>query len=166
MTNLPVLISDLADPCVADPDTGEFVPVKDASDRALATAAEQVARIDQQVWAAKRVLAAELRQRHGVGRSHAGGYSFTVAESVSWPVGATSEALEQLVADDKITAGDADRCMPLRPKPDARQLKALAGRLAVSDTDAARALAGACTTSPPSVREVEPEAVDAQEAAT
>lgn len=162
--SLPVLLSDIADPAVVDTDTGEVVPIKDAPDRALAVAAEQLALIDRQVWAAKRALADELRQRYGVGRSHAGGYGFTVSESVSWPVGATSEALEELVADDKISAGDADRCMPLKPKPDARQLNALLGRL-LSDPDAARVLAEARTTSPPSLRDVEPETVDASEAA-
>jgi hypothetical protein len=162
---LPVVINDIDGPSVVDPSTGELSTVHDASDRALAHAAEQVARLDRELWAAKRALAHELRQRYGVGRSHAGGYAFTIAESVSWPVGTTSEALEQLVADDRITAGDADRCMPLRPKPDARQLKALAGRLATSDPEAAKVLAEACTTSPPSIREVEPEAVDAREAA-
>lgn len=149
---------------VLDRGTGELVAVRDASDRVLARAAEEIAAADQQILEVKRALARELRSRHGVGRGHAGGYAFTVAESTSWPVGATGEALAALVQRGTISQGDADRCMPSKPKPDGRQLKALIGRLTVSDPEAAKALADSATVSPPSVRDVQLESVDAEAA--
>jgi hypothetical protein len=153
--NLPA-VATTTGYAVADPDTGEMINLADASDRALASAAAQVARLDQELLTAKRALAAELRERHGIGRVHAGGYGFRVAESTSWPLGPTQDALARLVHEGWITAGEALRCLPERPKPDARQLNALAVRLARSNPDAARVLSEACTVSPPSVRDLEP----------
>ncbi len=162
MNRLPVLHDDDGSLAVADPDTGEWLPVRRATDRALAHAARLIAELDRQTLEAKRTIAAELRSRHGVGKVHAGGHEFTVAESQSWPAGPTLDALDRLVAAEQITDADAQRCMPVKPRPDARSLKALAGRLAVSDPDAARVLADACTVSPASLRDVQPSAVDAE----
>lgn len=147
---------------IADPQTGEMIAVREASDRTLAAAAQEITRLDKQVYEARRAIAAELRERYGVGRAHAAGYGFTVSESRSWPVGATREALSMLAARGAISQGDVDRCMPANPKPDARQLKALQNRLVVSDPDAARVLSGACTVSPPSVKDVVVESVDGE----
>jgi hypothetical protein len=145
---------------VVEPGTGELVALRDASDRALVVAAEQITALDAEVFARKRGLAAELRDRHGVGTVNTAGYRFTIAESQSWSKGATAQALERLLAAGAITEADANRAMPARPTPDPRALKALAGRLTVSDPDAARVLASACTISPPSLRGIEPTAVD------
>jgi hypothetical protein len=161
---LPIVPTNMGH-AVVDPDTGEVVAVEEATDRALAVAAEELARVNQELFAARRALAAELRARHGVGTCHAGGYAFTVRESTSWPVGATIAALHRLVAAGHITAGDVQRAVPKKPQPDARQLKALCGRLAVSKPEAARVLAEACTVSPPSVKDVVPESLDEVEGA-
>jgi hypothetical protein len=160
---LPVLHTD-GDLAVVDPDTGEALPVRQSSDRALAHAAEQIAALDRDLRQARLALAAELRHRYGVGTSHAGGYEFKVVEVQSWPAGPTEQALSRLIAEGRITEADARRAMPPKPKPDATQLKALAGRLAVGDPAAAKILAGACTTSPPSLRDVRREAIDAEAA--
>ena len=160
---LPIVHGDNAI-AVIEPATGEAVSLPQASDHALAHAAEKIAEADRELYAMKRALAHELRERHGVGTAHAGGYRFQVSESVSWPQRATEDALKQLVAEGRISEADAGRCMPARPKPDARQLKALAGRLAVSDPEAARVLSEAATVSPPSVRDVAREAVDGEAA--
>lgn len=154
--NLPAVIPTDGNLEVVDPDTGEALPVTDASDRALAHAAHQVAELDRELFQAKRVLAAELRDRHGIGTTRTGGYEFKITESQSWPATATREALEALVVRGTITQADADRAMPAAPKPDGRALKALASRLAVTYPDAAQILAAACTTSPPSLRELKP----------
>jgi hypothetical protein len=156
---LPVLAGDTG-LLVIDPQSGEALPARDASDHAILHAAEKVGELDRQIYEAKRVLAAELRQRYGVGSSSAGGYRFTVAESQSWPLKATTDALDRLVADGRISEADAQRAMPSKPKPDTRALKALAGRLAVSDPDAAKVLAEACTVSPASIRDLHNEAVE------
>lgn len=150
---------------VVDPDTGQATGLVEASDRALAHAAERVAELDRELLHTKRALAAELRDRHGVGTAHAGGYSFVVTESQSWPTSATADALNELLRTGAITEADMRRALPEKPRPDARALKALAGRLAVSNPDAAKVLAGACTVSPASVREVRPEVVDGELAA-
>jgi hypothetical protein len=162
---LPVIVDGVGELGVFDADTGEVTSIRDASDRSLAHAAKQIAEYDYFILSCKRALAHELRSRHGVGKATAGGYGFTVAESQSWPVGATQDALRALVAAGVITQGDAHRAMPVKPKPDARQLKALIGRLTVSDPEAARVLAGACSVSPPSVRDVHVVAVDEDVAA-
>lgn len=162
--SLPVLAA-AGNHQVAEPDTGELVDLRDASDRALAAAAERVSELDRDLLAAKRALAAELRDRHGVGATHAGGFVFTITESQSWPQGATQAALDELVRAGWISEADRERAMPSKPKPDARALKALAGRLAVSNPEAAAVLAGACTVSPPSLRDVCAEAVDEARAA-
>ena len=146
---------------VIEPDTGELKSLRDASDRALAVAADQIAALDAELYAAKRAVAAELRDRHGIGAVDAGGYRFTITESQSWPAGATADALAQLVASGAITRGDAGRAMPAKPTPDARALKSLAGRLTVTDPEAAKILADACTISPPSLRKITAVAVDA-----
>ena len=159
---LPVLRDGLDEVAVIDPDTGELAPLRDATDRALVNAARLLAEHDRDVLDFKRALARELRVRHGVGKAAAAGYDFTVTESQSWPAGATRDALRGLVEAGVIAQGDADRAMPSKPRPDARQLKSLLGRLMVSDPDAARLLAAACTTSPPSVREVREVAVDVE----
>lgn len=147
---------------VADPDTGELLDLRDASDHALAAAAQRVAELDRELFEAKRALAAELRDRHGVGATHAGGFAFTISESQSWPQGATQQALDELVRAGWISEADRERAMPSKPKPDTRALKALAGRLVVSNPDAAKVLADACTVSPPSVRDVRAEAVEGE----
>ena len=160
MTTVLPVIADTA--VVVEPDTGELVAIKDASDRALIVAADQLAAIDAEIFARKRALAAELRDRHGVGTTRVGGYRFKIAESQSWPAGATHDALEQLLASGAITLGDAERAMPAKPAPDTRALNVLAARLTKSNPDAARILARACTTSPPSLREITRDATDAQ----
>ena len=165
MSNLPIVHDDLGQLAVIDPDTGEVLPVTAASDRALISAARQVAEADALLLDAKRTLARELRDRYSVGTVHAGGYRFTITESTSWPAGPTRDALAELVGSGAISQADADRAMPSKPKPDARALKALAGRLAVSNPDAARVLAEACTVSPASVRDIHAEAVDTEAAA-
>lgn len=147
---------------VADPATGEMLALRDAPDRVLAQAAAEIAEHDRQVFEIKRAVARELRDRHGVGAVHAGGHRFVVAESVSWPVKATGDVLDSLAGDGRIGEADVLRCMPERPKPDARQLKALIGRLTVSDPQAAKLLADAATRSPPSVRDVQLESVDSE----
>lgn len=159
MSPLPVVL-DATELAVIDPDTGESLAVRDASDRALVHAAHEVAELDRQLLEAKRTLAAELRHRHGVGVTRAGGYLFTVGEQRSWPAGRTRDALRRLVDDGHIEQADADRAMPSKPKPDSRALNALAGRLATSNPDAARVLAEACTTSPPAVKDIRLDAID------
>lgn len=161
--SLPVRFT-AGDLAVVEPDTGEVLPIRNASDRALADAALRVAELDRDLLAAKRALAAELRQRHGVGAAHAGGYAFTVAESRSWPVRATADALDRLARTGRIAEADVLRAMPSKPRPDSRQLKSLLERLMMSDPDAARILADACTVSPPSLRDIQPEAVEGREA--
>lgn len=157
---LPVLHTD-GDLQVIDPSTGESLALRDASDHAIAHACERVTELDRALLETKRALAAEMRERHGVGTVHAGGYTMKVTESQSWPLNATESALHRLLSEGRISPGDVERCMPSKPRPDGRQLKALVGRLLASDPDAARVLAEACTTSPPSVRDIEREAVDA-----
>lgn len=161
MTPLPVRHIDGGQTAVVDPSTGEMVALRDASDRALAHAAAVLAEYDRNTFAFRRAVAAELRHRHGVGKVTAGGYAFTVAESQSWPLGATKGVLEDLVAEGVINEAEMERCIPVKPRPDPRQLKALVGRLTVSDPDAARRLARACTLSPPSLRDVVDRSVDA-----
>jgi hypothetical protein len=161
--SLPILRDGLDDLAVVDPDTGGLTPLRDASDRALAHAAKLLAEHDNDVYAMKRALAAELRERHGVGQCRAGGYAWEVAEATSWPVRATQAALEELVRSGAVSAGDAERCLPRKPKPSTAQVKALLGRLMVSDPDAARRLAEAATVSPASVRDVREVSTDAPE---
>jgi hypothetical protein len=151
-----------ADTLVVNPDTGEPELLSEASDRTIAHAAAKLAERDAEILAFRRALAFEMRERHGVGRAQAGGYGFTVAESQSWSAGATNRALDALVAEGAITRADADRCRPAKPKPDATQIKALIGRLTAKDPLAAKRLADAATTSPPSLRDVQAVAVDEQ----
>lgn len=146
---------------IVDLSTGDILPVRDASDRALAHAAERIAVADRELLELKRAVAAELRDRHGVGYCSAGGYEFKVTEAQTWPVGATKTALYDLMERGFISPGDVQRCMPNAPKPDGRQLKALAARLALKDADAHNTLLGALTTSPPAVRDVHATATDA-----
>lgn len=161
--SLPVKFADTGLE-ILDPDTGEVTTVENASDRALAHAHDQLAAFDQQMLAAKRSIAMEMRDRHGVGTAHAGGYGFTVNESQSWPVGATRDALQQLLDEGVITEADYLRAMPDKPKPDPRQLKALLNRLMLQNPDRARILAKACTVSPPSLRDVRRESVEGRAA--
>jgi hypothetical protein len=163
--SLPVIRDGLDELAVIDPDTGELAPLRDASDRALAHAAQKLAEHDSEVYAMKRALAHELRARHGVGKAEAGGFAWVVAESTSWPAGAVKSVLEELVREGVITEADAKRCFPPKPTPNAVQLKALIGRLTVGNPVAAKRLAGAATVSPPSVREVHVVAVDEDVAA-
>lgn len=159
--SLPVLFDEKTGGlAVVDPDTGAVQPVRDASDRALAHAARLIAEADAELLEMRRTVALELRERHGVGQSDAGGYEFVVTEAQSWPMGATVHALSTLLARGAITQGDYDRCLPVKPKPDARQLKALAARLALKDAAAHNTLAAALTTSPPNVRDVHATATD------
>ena len=164
--SLPILRTGVHEQlAVVDPDTGTVNLLATASDRALAHAADLLAEHDAFVLQCKRAVAHELRERYGVGKAEAGGYEFRVTESTSWPMGPVSDALTRLVAEGSISEGDVRRCVPDRPKPNPVQLKALLGRLMVSDPDAARVLAAAATTSPPSVRDVRAVAVDAEQAA-
>lgn len=165
MSTLPVLLDDEYGYAVVDRETGLMVALTDASDRAIAQAAADLAEHDKRVFELKRALAAEMHSRHGVGTAHAGGYAFEVAESQSWPKGATEATLKHLLAEGKISEADMRRAMPEKPSPAAGQLKALIGRLTVKDPEAAKLLAKAATVSPPSLREVRPEAVDADVAA-
>ena len=158
--SLPIVWMDDDDLGVVDPDTGVMTFLSEASDRALAHAADLLAQHDADVLSMKRAVAHELRERYGVGKAEAGGYELRVTESTSWPLGAVTSALERLVADGSIGDADVRRCVPCKPKPDVVQLRALLGRLLVSDPDAARVLAAAATTSPPSVRDVREVAVD------
>lgn len=157
--SLPVKFT-AGDLAVVDPDSGELLTVRKSSDRALLHAAERLAQHDRDILHAKRAIAAELHQRHGVGKARAGGYRFTATEKTSWPVGATEQALGRLLADGHITRAEHDRCLPAKPKPDARQIKALLGRLLTSNQAAAKVLADACSKSPPSLSDVDAEAVD------
>jgi hypothetical protein len=101
--NLPVAVHD-GDLLIIDQDTGQAFPIGQASDHTLAAAVEKIAEFDRDLFTAKRAVAAELRARHGVGKSVAGGYEFTVAESQSWPVGAVTEALSKLLEEGRISA--------------------------------------------------------------
>jgi hypothetical protein len=159
VTALPAVLDDSFGVAVVDRSTGEMVALSEASDHAIASAAAELAEHDRTVYELKRALAAEMRERHSVGKSEAGGYAFTVAEAQSWPVGATREALLVLLRDGHITDADMRRCLPMKPKPDATQLKALLGRL--DDPEAYRVLVSARTVSPPSLKEVRAVAVDA-----
>jgi hypothetical protein len=156
---LPVLLND-GGYWIADPDTGEAVQVRQAPDYALLAAAEKLAELDAEVLAAKRVLATELRERHGIGTTRTSGFAFKVHENVSWPLGATREALDLLVSAGKILPADRQRCLPKKEVTDGRQLKALLNGLLTKDPDGARILADAATTSPPSVRELQRESVE------
>lgn len=160
MTSLPVMYDGLEQVCVIDPDSGELVSLASASDHAIAHAADVLHVHDGEVLALKRSLAAEMRSRHGVGKACVGGYELTVSESQSWPIGAVKLALVDLEASGTITRAEAEKCLPLKPKPDARQIKALLNRLVVSDPEAARILADACTLSAASLREIRRAALD------
>ena len=163
--SLPVLRTEHDELAVVDPDTGALELLSEASDRALAHAADLLAEHDAFILQCKRAVAHELRERYGVGKAEAGGYEFRVTESTSWPMGPVSDALTRLVAEGSIGEGDVRRCVPDKPRPNPVQLKALLGRLMVSDPDAARVLAAAASVSPPSVRDVRAVAVDAERAA-
>lgn len=139
---------------------GELVPLRDAADADLLRAVTRVRELGDEVNAAKRALAHELRDRCGVGTSHAGGHDFKVTEGQTWPERRTEEALNVLLRRKAISGADYARAMPSKPKPDARQLKALLNRLLVSDPEAARILADACTVSPPRLEDVRPNAVE------
>jgi hypothetical protein len=150
---------------VADPDTGEALPVREAPDRALLTAAARVRDAEGELRRAKQALAEELRDRHGLGASSAGGFGFVVTERESWPQLRTQDALDRLVAGGRIGAGDAARCMPSKPVPDKRQLDKLLAHLGRHNPDAAAVLRDALTVAAPSVGGVRPDAVDTTEAA-
>jgi hypothetical protein len=162
--SLPVLSGHGGDLQVPDPDTGEVLAIRDASDRALASAAREIADLDRQLFEAKRALAAELQVRHGVGVVHAGGHAFTIKAEQSWPATATKLALARLIEWGEITQADADRAMPSKPAPDKRAIKALISRLVGTDPSAAQVLADAGTVSPASLRDVRVEAVDEEQA--
>jgi hypothetical protein len=151
---LPVLSGHGGDLQVPDPDTGEVLAIRDASDRALATAAREIADLVDQLFDARRALAAELRDRHGDGTVHAGGHAFTIKAEQSWGVRATGDALARLIAEGEITQADADRAMPRKPAPDKRAIKALISRLVGTSPAAAQVLADAGTVSPASLRDV------------
>jgi hypothetical protein len=158
---LPV-VQTAGDLAVVDPDTGELAHLRNAPDHAILHAAEKLAEHDREVLAFKRALAAVAQERFGTGTSHAGGFGFKVAESSNWPQGPTTTALNTLVDRGLITTGDRDRCLPLKPKPEGRALNSLLSRLMKSNPEAAKLLADACTTSPPSIRDIEREAVNAE----
>lgn len=156
---LPVVWSDDDQPFIPDPASGELLPVAAHADETLLLVAEQAAQVDRRILTLKRAVAHELRDRHGVGVARSAGFRFQVAEPTNWPKGATWIALQTLVESGAIGRADAERCMPSKPTPDGRQLKALLGRLVTADAEAARVLQQACTTSPPSLRDVEREAI-------
>ncbi len=160
MKQFPVIYDSSGTLCVVDHDTGEALALRDASDRAVARTADQLAELDRAMLDAKRAVAATLRDRHGVGVVHAGGYAFTIKAEQSWAAGATKDALARLIAEGEITQVDADRAMPAKPAPDRRAIKALISRLVGTSPAAAQVLADAGTVSPASVRDVRVEAVD------
>jgi hypothetical protein len=159
MSGLPVLADPVSGNLMIPDDTGELVAIHEATDNVLLRAVARLSELDAEVMAAKRALAFEARERFSVGSSERGGYQFKVAESQSWPLQATDDALRTLVLKGKISQADYDRAMPLKRKPDAVQLKALLGRL-LSDPEAAKILAHARTTSPPRIEGVRACAVD------
>lgn len=138
---------------------GELVALNEAPDRLLLDALDQTIKIDQDATAAKRAIAAELKDRYGVGSTSAAGYAFKLTESQSWPQGATKDALAVLLERKAITRGEADKAMPLKRVPDGRALKALVGRLMAKDPGAAQLLADACTVSAPAVRDLAEDAI-------
>jgi len=158
--NLPIVYSPGGELLIADSASGELVAIREATDHVLADVAFQIARQDAETLRVKRALAFEIRERVGVGSSQVGGFSLKVTESTSWPTGATTAALERLVGEGRINEADAVRCIPHVPKPSGTQLRALLNRLMVKDPTAAALLAAACTTSPPSVRDIRQVAVD------
>lgn len=160
MSLLPVVAQQGGNLALVD-ENGEVVALRDAPDHALLLAVERVREIRADLQAAERALACQLRERHGVGTSHVGSHDFTIREDQRWPDRATYESLSVLKASGAISQADVDRAMPLKRKPDAQALKALLGRLMVSDPDAAKVLATACSVSPPSVRDVRVSATDA-----
>jgi hypothetical protein len=159
MSSLPVLADPVSGNLMIPDDSGELVPIHEASDNVLLRAVTRLSELDAEIMAAKRALAFEARERFSVGSSEAGGYGFKVTESQSWPQHPTDDALRTLLLKGKISQADYDKAMPAKPKPDGKQLSALLGRL-LSDPDAAKILAGARTTSPPSVQGVQELAVD------
>ena len=146
-------------PAVADPETGALIPLKEASPRLLLDAVAYLDALRSEVTAARYALGAELKDRYSIGTSHDAGYSFKVQETVSWPLGETQRVLRKLYEDHVISRADMDRALPLKPKPDAVQLKALLGRLATRDAKAWRMLADCASISAASVRDVREEAV-------
>jgi hypothetical protein len=161
--SLPIRYDDQAlTVCVADPETGEMVPISEASDRAILEAEARVDELRREVTAARYAIGVEMRERYGIGTSHEAGWSFKVQETTNWPLGATKQVLEALLAEHKISRADLNRALPLKPKPDAVQLKALIGRLTVSDPKAAAELAECATVSAPSIRDLKEEAVAAE----
>ncbi len=159
MSALPVLDSDDG-LVIADPDTGALASVRDASDHALLNAAARIAELDAQVRSMRLTIAAEMRERHGVGLAREGGWSWKVTESVSWPAGAVKVALDALVSNKTISMADAKRAMPDKPTPSGPALKALIGRLTTKYPAAAQRLADAASTSAPSLRDVRAVAVE------
>lgn len=157
MSNLPVVHE--GDALAIVDANGELVPLTDAPDRTILDAYERVVEADREVFAAKRALAAEMRNRYGVGSTNAAGYAFKVTESQSWPQGRTKEALMVLLEQRKVSQADVERAMPLKRVPDARALKALVGRLTVEDPVSAKLLADACSVSAPSLRDVQADSV-------
>jgi hypothetical protein len=153
MSGLPVLADPVSGNLTIPDDTGEMVLLHDATPHAFLRAVERLAEHDAEVLATKRAFGEEAKDRYGVGSCHDGGFDFKVSESTSWPQRATDDALRTLLLRGKISQADNDRAMP------ATQLKALLGRL-LSDPEAAKILADARTTSPPSVRDVRACAVD------
>jgi hypothetical protein len=108
--NLPVAVHD-GDLLIIDQDTGQAFPIGQASDHTLAAAVEKIAEFDRDLFTAKRAVAAELRHRHGVGKSVAGGYEFTVAESQSWPVGAVTRRSDQTAVGGRISRRGLSACV-------------------------------------------------------
>jgi hypothetical protein len=158
MSNLPVVF-DGEVTRVLEPATGEMLPISEATDRAILEAEARVDELREEVTAARYAIGAEMRERYGIGTSREAGYSFKVTETTSWPLGETQRVLKELLADLKISRADVNRALPLKPKPDAVQLKALIGRLTVSDPKAAAELSACATVSSPSIRDLKEEAV-------
>ncbi len=161
MSNLPVVF-DGEVTRVLEPATGEMLPISEATDRAILEAEARVDELREEVTAARYAIGAEMRERYGIGTSHEAGFSFRVQETVNWPLGATQRVLKELLADLKISRADINRALPLKPKPDAVQLKALISRLTLTDPKAAAELAACATVSQPSIRDLREEAVPSE----
>jgi hypothetical protein len=158
MTQLPV-VHQGADVCVVEPGTGELVPLREASDRAILEAEARVDELRREVTAARYAIGAEMRERYGIGTSRGAGFVFKVTETTNWPLGETQRVLKALLDDFRISRADYNRALPLKPKPDAVQIKALVGRLTVADPKAAAELAACASVSAPSIRDLKEEAV-------
>jgi hypothetical protein len=145
---------------VLEPNTGELVPISEASDRAILAAEKQLSD-DVKVRAAlRRALAHEVSERYGFGVKHEAGFGFDVEQTRSWQKVGTIQALLKLWADEKISEGELADAAPWKRVPDARKCKALVERLMLSgELEAAKALAATCSVSAPRIIKVWEESI-------